>query len=188
MVCAAERIDKLRRHTDAGSRLANTALKHVTDAQFPADLLHVHGSALVDEARVARDHEEPAQPGQRRDNVLGHAIAEVLLLRIAAHVDEGEDGDGRLVALWRQSWHGSGSRSRSNGHPVDPDGPCNVLDLDLAQIVEREVHLVEHLIAGRAGNADFAWFGQLLETGGDVHTIAVKAAASTSASGSTWAT
>jgi len=40
------------------------------------------GFALVDERRVARDHEEPAQLGQRGDDVLADAIGKILLLRI----------------------------------------------------------------------------------------------------------
>ena len=46
---------------------------------------------------VARDHQEPAQLGQRGDDVLADAVGEILLLRIAAHVDEGQHGDGRPV-------------------------------------------------------------------------------------------
>ena len=49
--------------------------------------------ALVDEGRVARDDEEPAQLRQRGDDVLADAVGEIILLRLAAHVGEGQHGD-----------------------------------------------------------------------------------------------
>ena len=38
-----------------------------------------------------------ADAGQGRDDLLDHAVREVLLLGITAHVREGQDGDGGLV-------------------------------------------------------------------------------------------
>jgi hypothetical protein len=55
------------------------------------------GLALVDEGRIARDHEEPPQLGQRRDDVLANAIGKIVLLRIPAHVDERKHGNRRPV-------------------------------------------------------------------------------------------
>ena len=79
------------------SPLAHATLDHVADAQLLGDLLHMDGPVLVDKGRVARDHEEPTQLGQRGDDVLADAIGEILLLRFPAHVDEGKHGDGRSV-------------------------------------------------------------------------------------------
>src|SRR6185437_7741205 len=49
----------------AVATLAHAALDDIADAEFFGDLLHMDGLALVDERRVARDDEEPAQLGQR---------------------------------------------------------------------------------------------------------------------------
>jgi hypothetical protein len=50
----------------------------------------VHGLGLVNERRVARDHEEPAQLGQCRDDVFADPVGKILLFRIAAHIGEGK--------------------------------------------------------------------------------------------------
>jgi hypothetical protein len=57
----------------------------------------VDGLAFVDERRIPGDDEEPAQLGQRRDDVLADAVGKILLFRFAAHVDEGKHRDGRPV-------------------------------------------------------------------------------------------
>src|SRR6185437_16251755 len=93
-------------HAVAG--LAHAAFDHVTDAEFLGDLLHVHGFALVDEGRVARDHEEPAQLGQCGDNVFADAIGEVFLFRFSAHVGEGKHGDGWTVGQGKAGCLGRG--------------------------------------------------------------------------------
>jgi hypothetical protein len=50
------------------------------DRDSPASL---DGAALVDERRIAGDHEELAKVGQCRDDVFDRAIGKVLLLGIA---------------------------------------------------------------------------------------------------------
>ena len=96
-VAAGGDVVELRGDAHAVAALAHAALDHIADAELLGDLLHVDGLALVDERRVARDHEEPAQLRQRGDDVLADAVGKILLLRIAAHVDEGKHGDGRPV-------------------------------------------------------------------------------------------
>ena len=76
-------------------RLAHAAFQDVAHAELPPDLPHVHGAALVGEARIAGDDEQPADLRERGDDVLDHAVGEVVLLRIAAHVRERKDGDRR---------------------------------------------------------------------------------------------
>src|SRR5215216_2538732 len=55
------RIDELRRDAHPVPHLAHATFEHVVYAQLATDLLHVHGPALVDEARIARDHEQPTE-------------------------------------------------------------------------------------------------------------------------------
>ena len=87
---------------------AHAALDHVADAEFLGDLLQVDGLALVDERGIARDHEEPAQLGQRGDDVFADAVGKILLRRIAAHVVERQHGNGRPLGKRR----GRGARAR----------------------------------------------------------------------------
>ena len=91
------RIDELARDAHAVRRLAQAALQHIAHAELAAHLLRIHGSALVGEARVARDDEEPADARQRRDDVFHHAIGEIVLLGVAAQIPEGQGRDGGLV-------------------------------------------------------------------------------------------
>src|SRR5215469_8795016 len=54
------RVKQLRANADAISSPANRAFQHIQDPKLSADLFHVHCSTLVSEARIARDHKEPA--------------------------------------------------------------------------------------------------------------------------------
>jgi len=63
----------------------------------PPDLLHIDRLAFVGKARIAGDHEQPADARERSDDLLDHAVGEILLLRVAAHVLERQHRDGRLV-------------------------------------------------------------------------------------------
>src|SRR5712691_6853070 len=102
------RVDQLRGDAYAATRFAHRALQNVANSELAPDLLHVDGAALVGEARIAGDHEEPADPGKSGDDLLDHAIDEIFLLRVAAHIGEGQDSDRRLVGE---------SKSRRLGSP-----------------------------------------------------------------------
>ena len=54
--------------------LAHAALEHIAHAEFAPDLLDVDRLALVDEARIARDHEQPVDARKPGDDVLDHAV------------------------------------------------------------------------------------------------------------------
>src|SRR5438105_587443 len=73
-VAAGRDVVKLSRNAYALALLAHAALDHIVDTEFLGDLLQVNGFALVGERGVARDHEEPAQLGQRRDDVFADAV------------------------------------------------------------------------------------------------------------------
>ena len=57
---AALGLDQLGGDADAIACLAHAAFQHVTDAEIAPDLLHVDRPAPVGGARIARDHEQPA--------------------------------------------------------------------------------------------------------------------------------
>ncbi len=85
---AGHRVDQLADNAHATAGLAHRAFEHVPNAEFAADLLHVDRLALVREARIAGDDEEPADAGERGDDLLDHAVGEIFLLRIAAQIGE----------------------------------------------------------------------------------------------------
>ena len=65
-MCAGRRVDELAGDAHPVAGLAHAAFEHVAHAELAADLLHVDGAALVGEARIARDHEQPADARQAR--------------------------------------------------------------------------------------------------------------------------
>src|SRR5262249_23005915 len=87
-VRACRGLDELRGDPKAVAALAHAALHHVADAELAPDFANIDGLALVRERRVAGDDEEPAKPGEARDDLFHHAVGEVLLLRVARHVRE----------------------------------------------------------------------------------------------------
>ena len=74
--------EQLRRDTQARSRFANAALQHVTHAQFAPDLPDVDRLALVDEARIASDHEQPFDSRKPGDDVLDNPVDKIFLLGV----------------------------------------------------------------------------------------------------------
>src|SRR6266436_6313669 len=93
----AQSVDQLGGDAHARTPLPHRAFKHIADAQFAADLLHVDRLALVGKARVAGDHEQPADARERGDDLLDHAVGEIFLLRVAAHIGERQHRDRGLV-------------------------------------------------------------------------------------------
>ena len=139
---AGLRFDQLRGDAQAIARLAHAAFQHIAHAEFAPDLPDVDGPALVDEARIARDHEQPFDPRQAGDDVLDHAVGEIFLLRIAAHVLERQHRDRGLVGQreprrgrFRLDGLGASGRLRLRGEPdlqrIDPHRLGDVLQLRL---------------------------------------------------------
>jgi hypothetical protein len=167
------RIDQLGADAHATAGLAHRAFQNITHPQFAPDLFHIDGLALVGEARIASDDEEPADARQRRDDLLDHAVGEILLLGIAAHIGEGQHRDRRFV---RQRERCLRRSTLGNRDAISMHRAGDVLDLLLALVLEREVELVAHLIAHNPADADPAGFGQGLEARGDVDAVAVDVA------------
>ena len=90
-------IDQLGGDANAVAPPPHAAFQHIAHAELAADLADIGRLALVLEAGIAGDHEQLAEPRQLRDDVFDDAVGEILLLRIGAKVDEGQNGDGGLV-------------------------------------------------------------------------------------------
>src|SRR5262249_54341391 len=170
----APRLNQLRGNAHATASLAHRAFEHIAHAQLAADLLHINGLALVGEARIARDDEEPADAAERGDDLLDHAVSEILLLRVAAHIGERQHRNGRLVGEWqRRCCRGRCAFGGRVANPVNTHWPRDVFDLLLAQILEGEIEPVAHLIAHDAADANPARLRQRLQTRRDIHPVAV---------------
>ena len=101
---AGRRVDQLRADAHPVPSFANRTFEDIAHAQFAADLFHIDRLALVGEARIAGDDEEPSDPRQRGDDFLDHAIGEILLLRVAAHVLERQYRNRRFVRERQRRW------------------------------------------------------------------------------------
>jgi catechol 2,3-dioxygenase-like lactoylglutathione lyase family enzyme len=103
---AGVRLDELRADTDLGRRPAHASLEDVADAELLRRVLHVDlAAAARREARASRDHHDGLEAGQRREDVLGHAVGEVILPGLSGQVREGKHRDRR-----RRRTRGLGSR------------------------------------------------------------------------------
>src|ERR1700730_11468703 len=91
------RFDQLRGDAHPCPGFADRAFEDIAHAQVAPDLLHIDALALVGEARIARDDEEPPDARECRDDLLDHAVGEIFLLGIAAHVGKRQHRDRRLV-------------------------------------------------------------------------------------------
>src|SRR5262249_22006504 len=111
---------------------------------------------------------------QFSNDVLDDAIAEILLFRITAHINEGQHGDRWPVGK-RQS-RLQGLRFRVEPHPANPHRPGDILQPLLAQIVEGDVELAARILLNPAGDADATRLRESLQTCRHVHTVAIDVA------------
>ena len=112
---------------------AHAAFEHVAHAELARDLLHVDRAVLVDECRVARDDEQPADAGQAGDQVFRNAVGEILLIRIVAHVGERQHRDrGTVGQRQRAGVAVDGSIGPGRRHFPDEPVTAAVQCLDIA--------------------------------------------------------
>ena len=170
------RVDELNGDADAIGDLAHASFENVVHIEFTRDLLHLYRLPLVDEGRIARDDEQIAEARQLGDDVLGKAVGEEFLLRIAAHIGEWENGDRRLPGrghAGRGPLFGFRDQFRIELHFEDTDGTGNVLDGLIAQILEHDVvEAISDLIAYRARHANATGLGEHLEARRHIDAVA----------------
>jgi len=168
---AALCVDQLRGDAHATASLAHRAFEHIADAQLAADLFHIDGLALVRKARIAGDDEEPADAGKRSDDLLDHAVGEIFLLRVAAHIRKGQHCNRRLVGQrQRQGWC---LCRLLQDHAVDPQRSGDVLQTLLADICELRIDLAAHLAERVFRDTDAAGLGDALEPRRDIDAVTV---------------
>ena len=93
---AAPRVEQLDVDEQPLARPANAPLHRVADIELARDLGRCDRTTLVAERRVARDHDQAGELGEAGDEIVGDAVREVLVRRLAAYVHERQHGDGRL--------------------------------------------------------------------------------------------
>src|SRR6476661_1325893 len=103
-------IDQLCRDPDAAAGLADTTFEDVAHTKLPRDLFHIEHFAFVGKGGVPSDHRERRNLREVGDDVLANAVAEILLLRIAAHVHERQHANRKLAR--RSRWNGLASIRR----------------------------------------------------------------------------
>ena len=86
-------VDQLRVDAEPAAGLAHAAFEHGPHAQLLADVADVGVLALEREARGPRGHVQGRDVGQHADDLLGDPVAEVLGVRIRAHVAKGQHRD-----------------------------------------------------------------------------------------------
>ena len=170
-------IDELPGDAHSVPGLAHAAFEHIAHAQFAPDLLHIDGPALVGEARIARDHEQPAHARQGGDDLLDHAVGEIFLLGIAAHVLERQDGNRGLVGKRQRvlaSRFDRGVRSRfGRHHSKGGDRLGDVLHPLVAHWLEGEGDRLLNLLRHLARYANAAGGRELLQPSRDIDAFAV---------------
>ena len=90
-------IDKLSRDPHTVLSLLNTAFQYIPHPQLSTHLLNFHRLPLIGERRITCNYKEFWHFGERSNNILGDPVAEILLLRISAHIDKGQHGYGGFI-------------------------------------------------------------------------------------------
>src|SRR5262249_36732156 len=99
---AGSRVDQLPGDADPVATLAHRAFEAIPDAELMPDLLHGDRLPLVGEGRIAGDDEQRADARERGDDFFDHAVDEIFLLRIAAHIGEWQHRDRGLVGQYQR--------------------------------------------------------------------------------------
>src|SRR5205085_7444142 len=90
-------LDQLRGDAHPATALAHRPFEEVAHAEFATHPLYVYALALVRKTRIAGDDEQRANAAERGDDLLDHAVGEIFLLRVTAHILERQYRDRRLV-------------------------------------------------------------------------------------------
>ena len=95
---AIDHADQLRGDAHLPALAPHAAFDDVGHAELAPDLAHVAALAFELEHRSTRRDVELRNLRQDVQQFLGHAVGEIFLVRLAAHVCKRQDGDGRTAA------------------------------------------------------------------------------------------
>ena len=151
----------------------DAAFEQITHAQRAADFPEVDRLSLEGERRISSDDEKPAKPGNVSRQALGQSIGKVFLLRVAAHVLERENHEGRFFGEREYR-----SRRHLRGLAAAPTiAPClhrfgNILELLWPHVVVNEVGLASYLAVSVIGYTDAAHLCDPVKPCGNVDAVA----------------
>jgi hypothetical protein len=128
-------IDELGGDPCAVAGPPDAPFQHVPHAELGRDRGHVHVRALVDEGRVAGDHEQVPTSGEPRDQVFDEPVGERSSIGIARDFER-EHGDRRPIRLrlgvwWRELGCQAGGRRL-----IEPHGAGEPAEVVLPEISE----------------------------------------------------
>jgi len=89
-------VDELRCHPEPSADVAHTTAQHRGDVKSSSDFADVTARAAKRERARTRRNLEPFQLRQRVDQLLAQSITQVIVLGVAAHVDERQHGNRRV--------------------------------------------------------------------------------------------
>src|SRR6516162_3247068 len=132
---------------------ANRAFEYRLYTKLTANGANIDRAPLVGEARVARDDHQACDLRQIGDDVLADPVGEILLLRITRHVSEWQNSDRRMrLRIVSVGVPATGDGSVRVGTP--PNRPVDVLDIDLAAVLEANVNPIADALIDDRGDAD----------------------------------
>src|SRR5258708_7950992 len=176
---ACNRIDQLPRDADFPRRLPHRPLEDRGDAEAAPDFLDIDRSALEGEARIASDHEQPFEPRKRGDDLLNHSVRKILLLGIARHVLERQNGDRRSVgerqslrALDRRLYRRCRRTARIHPQPPRSHRFNNILQVLRTHIVKDDIDLPADLTLCVVRDANATRLRNPFKASGDVDAVA----------------
>jgi hypothetical protein len=167
-------LDQLRGDPNPVSGPSNAAFENVTNSELSSDIRNINGLPLVGGRRASRDNDKIASLGQQRDGVFGHPVCEVFLLGIAAHIDERQHRDGRLVrAPRRLARSGKSGVFRCVGTSRLPNTEwlSNVLESFQSHILEGKFNFAANLSMSIVRYADATWLSNPFKTRRDIDAI-----------------
>jgi hypothetical protein len=96
-------VDQLHRDVDAVCGALDGAFEDAVDAELAGDVTHRTIDTFVLHDRGAGDDAQGAILGQRGDELVGHAVGEIVLRPVAGKIFEGKNAEGSDGCGGRQS-------------------------------------------------------------------------------------
>src|SRR5438128_1014143 len=94
---AGQSVDQLTHDTYSLASLANRALQHVPDTKLPPNLFYIDRPRFIGEGRISGDDKQPADARERGNDLLDHAVCEIFLLWVTAHIRERQHCDRGFI-------------------------------------------------------------------------------------------
>ena len=160
---AALGVDELDVDAHSAACALNAALENIADVQLAADLFHIAASALVVERSVARDHEGAPNAREIGGQTLADAVDEIVLLRVAGQVGEGQNDDGEARRLRPGRRRARGGDFRVGSDRIDPHRSGDVLEILFAEIDEGGIDAPANMIVSSARNENTAGLADAFE-------------------------